>query len=238
MKRRCFKLGGLDYVLYEEDNALVDRLPAGMADVLIVDGPYGIVDDQCDWDNFDLSERSGRAGFFDYYKVLFAHALPRLKASGSLLVFNYPDGAAIIKTVLDNEFELVFRRWITWTYPNHYDFDRGTNFPRAHEAILYYTVSTHYTFNAPAPPDVINHPIIKASENEFKEGAKPVEVVTQLLKVMAVPGGTVLSLFAGSGTDFIAANACGMHAVGFELNSRHVNLTMRRLVEHGFRSED
>jgi DNA modification methylase len=233
MKKCCFRLAELDYVLFKENNSFVDSLPSSIVDVLIVDGPYGIVDGGCDWDNFNLSERKGREDFYLYHKSLFAKALPRLKRSGSILIFNYPEGAAIIKTVLDNEFELVFRRWITWVYENHFDYDRGTNFRRSHEAILYYTISDNYVFNTPALPDVITHPIVKADECEFKEGAKPIEVVKKILSVVAVPGGTVLSLFAGSGTDFLAANACGMHAIGFEYNPYHVDILTRRMKSNG-----
>lgn len=233
MNKNSLSLNGLKCTLFEEDNARVVELPIEIADVMVVDGPYGIMDDGCPWDDYDLSTKSGRNRFYDYYKGLFSRALPRVKKTGTVFVFNYSEGASIIKSVLDNEFDLVFRRWIAWIYPNHYDYERGLNFRCSHEAILYYTITDDYVFHPPGPPDVIHHPILKASEIEFQDGAKPLEVVRSLLKVVAVPEGTVLSLFAGSGTDLIAANLCRMHSIGFEARDEHVELLVRRMVSYG-----
>lgn len=223
--------------LYPENNLKLKDLNLEPFDIIICDGPYGILEPTCEWDNFDLNTRSGRDGFRDYYRHLFDACLKHLKDSGSLFIFNYPEGASIIKNVLDEEYSIHFRRWISWVYDNHFDFDRGTNFCRSHETILYYTKKADgFTFHGGGLPDVLSHPIIKIENNPFKNGGKPVEVIDYLLRVYGQPDGRLLSLFAGSGTDTIAATGYDMDTVCFEFNQQHTDVIIRKseeLTKHG-----
>ncbi len=201
-------------------------------DIIICDGPYGILKPECDWDNFDLDTKHGREKFRQYYRILFAVSVPLLKNSGSLFIFNYPEGASIIKGVLDEEYSVCFRNWLSWIYENHFDFNGNTNFNRSHESILYYTKESNgFIFQEEDIPNVISHPIIKIESSPFKEGAKPIEIIRHLLKVTASPGGRLLSLFAGSGTDLIAAAEYDMDAVGFEYNYKHIESIIARIKE-------
>jgi len=111
-------------------------------------------------------------------------------------------------------------------YENHFDFDDGTNFQRSHETILYY--GSESAFHGKAP-DVLSFPIIKIEGNEFKDGAKPVEVVDYCVRQVAVPGGRLLSLFGGSGTDVIVALMNDMDVTAFEFNDKHFNMIVDRL---------
>ena len=216
--------------LYPENNLKLKDLELEPFDVIICDGPYGILDPPCDWDDFDLQTRSGRDRFRDYYRRLFDASLKHLKDSGSLFIFNYPDGASIIKNVLDEEYDIHFRRWISWGYDNHFDFDNGTNFRRSHETILYYTKkSDGFVFNNGNMPDILTCPIIKIADYPFKDGAKPVEVVNELLGATGQPGGRLLSLFAGSGTDIVTALDFDMDTAGFEFSNSNFNILLRRI---------
>jgi len=89
MKSLCFKCNGLNYTLYLEDNSLVKNLPPATFDVIICDGPYGINDGPCPWDQFDLQTKQGRRDFYDYYHNLFSMTLPSLKDSGNLFIFKF-----------------------------------------------------------------------------------------------------------------------------------------------------
>lgn len=218
--------------LYPENNLALKNLKLEPFDIIICDGPYGILETECAWDNFDLNTTKERERFRQYYRALFDACLKHLKDSGSLFIFNYPEGAGIIKGVLDEEYPVHFRRWISWVYGNHHDFDRGTNFRRSHESILYYTKKdTGFVFHGDNVPDILSHPIIKIEFSFFKDGAKPLNVVRYLVDATHQPGGRLLSLFAGSGTDLIAAAEYDMDAVGFEFNDKHVDIIMRRLKE-------
>lgn len=227
--------------LYPENNLLLKNLTLEPFDIIVCDGPYGILEPACEWDDFDLNTKNGRERFRQYYRNLFDACLKHLKKTGSLFIFNYPEGASIIKSVLDEEYSVHFRRWITWIYENHFDFDRETNFRRSHEAILYYTKEAEgFIFHGGEIPDVFSHPIIKAEINPFKDGAKPLETIRFLLNATACPGGKLLSLFAGSGTDIVAALEHDMDVVGFEFNQMHRGLIVKRIkecVHNGFRKE-
>lgn len=218
--------------LYPEHNLALKNLKLEPFDIIICDGPYGILEPECEWDDFDLETKAGRERFRKYYRDLFNACLPHLKKTGSLFIFNYPEGASIIKGVLDEEFPVSFRRWISWVYGNHFDYDRGTNFRRTQETILYYTKEpTGFIFHGGDFSDVKSHPIIKIQSSLFKDGAKPLNVMRHIMDAACCPGGRLLSLFAGSGTDMIAAAEYGMDAVGFEFNQLHIDMIIRRLKE-------
>jgi len=237
MENICFPIPGKNRIcnvwLYPENNLALQNLKLDPFDIIICDGPYGILEPECEWDNFDLNTKKGRERFRQYYRILFDACLKHLKDSGSLFIFNYPEGASIIKGVLDEEYSIHFRRWISWTYGNHSDFDRGTNFRRSHESILYYTKKdSEFVFHGDNAPDILSHPIIKIESSFFKDGAKPLNIIRCLLDATCKPGGRLLSLFAGSGTDLLAAAEYDMDAVGFEFNDKHVDIITRRLKEH------
>lgn len=216
--------------LYPENNLKLKDLNLEPFDIIICDGPYGILEPACEWDDFDLNTKKGRDKFRQYYRILFEASLPHLKDSGSLFIFNYPEGASIIKNVLDEEYPVHFRRWISWIYDNHFDFDRGTNFRRSHETILYYTKKADgFTFHGGGLPDVLSHPIIKIENNPFKNGGKPVEVIDYLLRVYGQPDGRLLSLFAGSDTDIIVALSFDMDSVGFEFDPHIIDSLVSKI---------
>jgi DNA modification methylase len=50
-----------------------------------------------------------------------------------------------------------------------------------------------------------------------------------MLLVAGAPGGRVLTPFAGSGSEMVAAVEAGMHATGFELNPDYAEIASRRL---------
>ena len=218
--------------LSPENNLQLKNLNLAPFDVIVCDGPYGILESACEWDNFNLHTRDGRERFRQYYRNLFDACLQHLKKSGSIFIFNYPDGASLIKGILDEEYTVHFRRWITWVYDNHFDFDRGANFRRSHETILYYTKEPDgFIFKGADIPDVFLHPIIKIESNSFKDGEKPLPVMRGLLNATFVPEGRLLSLFSGSGTDIVTALEYDMDVVGFEASSAHMSFIIKRIEE-------
>lgn len=235
--------------LYPKSNLELKNLDLDPFDIIICDGPYGILGSEvdksaCEWDGFVLNGKGGSEPFRNYHRILFDACLPHMKESASIFICGYPEGMSIVKNLLDDEYNLNFRRWITWSYDNHFDFDRGCNFHRSQETILYYTKTMNgFTFRGGGISDVLSCPIIKHESNwtdeadqkyielayEFKDGAKPLELIRPLLASTADFGGRLLSLFAGSGTDFIVAAEYDMDSVGFEFNPLHVDVIVKRL---------
>lgn len=58
--------------------------------------------------------------------------------------------------------------------------------------------------------------------------AKPVVLMTRLLKLFSAPGGSVFEPYAGSGTTIIAAETCARRCLAIELAPEYVDLAVRR----------
>jgi site-specific DNA-methyltransferase (adenine-specific) len=67
---------------------------------------------------------------------------------------------------------------------------------------------------------------------------KPERLIQRLIDISAPKGGTVLSPFAGSGTDLVVAMRNGMKGIGFELDPKYFDLATRRLRGEFERSGD
>ena len=74
---------------------------------------------------------------------------------------------------------------------------------------------------------VISNP----ADTSLHAAAKPVEVITNLLRRSCIPGDHVLDPCCGSGTIFDAAKHLSLYATGMEADEQHYNTALRRL--HG-----
>lgn len=69
------------------------------------------------------------------------------------------------------------------------------------------------------------------------ETQKPEAIVSPLLQYSCPPGGLIVSLFAGSGTDLAVARKIGRRAIGFELRESQCEAAARRLSQRDLMSE-
>jgi len=58
---------------------------------------------------------------------------------------------------------------------------------------------------------------------------KPLGILRTLIEYSCPPGGTVLDLFAGSGSTLVAASAQGCKAIGIEIEEKYCEIAARRL---------
>ena len=75
---------------------------------------------------------------------------------------------------------------------------------------------------------VLDHRNLQGT-NPINPTQKPVPILEPLIHYGCPPGGTVLDLFAGSGSTLIAARNLGRKSVGYELREEQAEQTARRL---------
>ncbi|OWK44470.1 DNA-methyltransferase [Fimbriiglobus ruber] len=126
---------------------LLDKLPAGTADLVFADPPFNI---GYEYDVYD--DRRAKSEYLAWTDKWLAAAKRVLKPSGAMFVAIGDEYAAEMKVRLD-QLGLAMRNWIVW----HYTF--GVNctkkFNRSHAHIFYYVADPKaYTFN----PDGIRVP--------------------------------------------------------------------------------
>jgi DNA modification methylase len=100
------------YVYPTDARFFLDRLPDASVDLLLTDPPYfGIVEDS--WDN----QWSSMAAFVDWLVGILEAARPKLKPTGSLVLFGGigRHGQHPLFPIIERlEATYTYRNWITW----------------------------------------------------------------------------------------------------------------------------
>ena len=105
----------------------------------------------------------------------------------------------------------------------------GCPIRKQHELILYANQGS-YKFNKHENvthiPSIIN---VKHDKNKIHGAQKPVELIKFLIKGFSEKEDTVLDLFGGSGSTFVACKQTDRNFIGFELNSDIAEASNKRL---------
>lgn len=96
----------------------------------------------------------------------------------------------------------------------------------AHETGL---IDASQTLNNHVPETVMT--VEKQTKDRFNGHltAKPVKLMEHLIRVFSAKGQTVLDPFVGSGTTCLAAQCCGRHSIGIDINPDYIDIAHRRL---------
>ncbi len=197
----------------------------GSVDVIVTDPPYGIeMGKSWDGDSHDYDDSIGT--FMELFDALPSE-LYRVAADRShCYLFCDLSNWAMLRTRMEAAGWLVWSRPIIWykgnsgAYPNS---ERGYRY--TYECILFANKGKRETNGL--PHDVIAN--IPQIQNQDHPAGKPSRLYGHLLSISALPGDTVLDVFAGSGPIFPAATENHCKALACELNPKYHALAKLRM---------
>lgn len=238
--------------------AVLEKLPPGVVDVLILDPPY------------NLAKKFGNKNFsrvpIDQYTAwlrrLFTAVAPLLKPTSTIYICG--DWLSSASILMAASAFFVVRNRITWEREK----GRGAlaNWKNASEDIWFCTMSDRYTFNVDAvklrrrviaryrhadgsPKDWhetgagnfrdthpsnlwtdITIPFWSMAENTDHPTQKSEKLIAKLILASSRPGDMVFDPFLGSGTSSVVAKKLGRRYCGIELDESYALLAEKRLV--------
>ena len=200
-------------------------LPTASFDVILTDPPYGINAD-------GFGSMAGTAHSYedtaeyglDCYKLVATEGFRIAKDKAHCYVFLDPRYWSAVSL------EFAVAGWNVWPTPLIWNKGNGMlpkpeHGPRrTYEMILFATKGDRKVLKV--APDVITCPLVIERDHGAQ---KPVLLYVDLLSRSALPGNTVLDLFAGSGTIFPAATRLKGIATACEIHEPYYNLALSRI---------
>ena len=235
---------------------IMDKLPRGFVDLLIVDPPYNLAKDY----NGNKFNRKSYDEYREYTALWLEKVIPLLKSTASIYVCCDWKSSLIIGEVLFEYFKVQNR--ITWQREK----GRGAkaNWKNGMEDVWFATVGSRYTFNlddvkirkkviAPyrvdgkpkdweetdegnyrntCPSnfwDDISIPYWSMPENTAHPTQKPEKLIAKIILASSNEGDIVFDPFAGSGTTAVTAKKLNRRFVVIEQNELYAAWAQKRL---------
>jgi site-specific DNA-methyltransferase (adenine-specific) len=249
----------LDRTIHGDSYDVIPRLPARMADLIILDPPYNL---NKKFGDRSFSRRTVEE-YSDWLRGVLRPLARLLKSTATVYICGDWHSSTSIYGAA-SEF-LMVRNRITWEREK----GRGalSNWKNASEDIWYCTVSDDYTFNvdavklrrkviAPyrtaggAPKDWmetstgnfrdthpsnlwtdITIPFWSMPENTDHPTQKSEKLIAKLILASSRPGDLVLDPFLGSGTTSVVARKLGRRFCGIEIDEEYALLAEKRLAQ-------
>jgi DNA modification methylase len=214
-------------------------LPDASADALVTDPPYcagavseaqrtsaagqGLRSDQIRRFGWFVGDNMGTAGLTWLLRAVAFEAQRVVRPSGSLLVFCDWRMQSALQPAIESA-GVRYQGLVVWD-KEHMGLGRG--FRCQHELVL------HFTLGSPEYHDKGTSNVLKARRVRDREHQtqKPVDLMSQLIRVVAPPGGVVIDPFMGSGTTGVACVQGGYGFVGIERDPTHFATAQRRIGE-------
>ena len=248
--------GWIDRVFCGDMMDVLDRLPAGIADLLILDPPYNLDRDFNGRKFRRISDDAYRA----YLESWFPRAIRLLKPAGSCYLCGDWRCSAAQYEVMSRY--CTIRSRIVWQREKGRAAAR--NWKNCTEDIWFGTLSDDYTFHADAVRqkrqviapyrdetgprgweegregrfrltaagnfwDDLSVPYWSMPENTDHPTQKPEKLFAKLILASTDPGGLVLDPFLGSGTAAVTAAKLGRHYCGIEIDEEYACWALKRL---------
>jgi DNA modification methylase len=200
-------------------------LPTGSFDVILTDPPYGInADGFGSMAGTSHSYEDSPDYGLDCYKLVAHEGFRVAKERAHCYVFLDPR----FWTAVSLEFAIA--GWNVWPTPLIWNKGNGMlpkpeHGPRrTYEMVLFASKGDRKVLKVAA--DVITCPLVQERDHGAQ---KPVLLYSELLSRSALPGNTVLDLFAGSGSIFPAANKAKVIATACEIHKPYYDLALSRI---------
>ena len=199
------------------------------------------------WDSMSFSE------YFSFTCAWLYEAKRVLKPTGSIWVFGTYHNIGIVNVVFQlQEIEIINE--VIWYKKNSFPNLSGRRITASHENIIWghvggkkrqYYFDYEYSKNGSFPGDELKkngkqmRTVWDISNNknpvELKYGKhptqKPIKVLERIIRLSSKPGDIMLTPFAGSGSECLAAKVSGRHYIGFEVDENYCKIARKRL-EH------
>ncbi|MBQ9439002.1 MAG: site-specific DNA-methyltransferase [Paludibacteraceae bacterium] len=237
---------------------VVDKIPDGFADLIILDPPYNLTKDF----NGTTFRSCSRKDYLDYLGTWFSKVCCKLKSNGSLYFCGDWHSTAALQMIMEKELTVINR--ITWQREK----GRGaiSNWKNSMEDIWFGVKDPNdYYFNVNAVKlkrrvlapyrkngvakdwqetddgkfretypsnfwDDISVPFWSMPENTDHPTQKPEKLIAKLILASSRPGDIVFDPFLGSGTTAVVAKKLARHFLGVEINEEYCLWAAKRLM--------
>ena len=236
---------------------IIDRIPDGIADLIIIDPPYNL---SKDFNGLTFSAISS-VKYAEYLRTWFYKVCDKLKPTGSLYMCGDWKCTAALQTVIEER--LIILNRITWqrekgrgakhnwkngmediwfavSNPHDYYFDVESVKVRRRVLAPYredgkpkdWEATEEGKFRLTHPSnfwDDISIPFWSMPENTDHPTQKSEKLYAKLILASSQPGGVVFDPFMGSGTAAVVAKKLGRRYLGIELNEEYCLWAAKRL---------
>jgi len=222
-------------------------------DLIVTDPPYNLSKDYGN-NNDSLSHDE----YIEFSRKWLTEAKRVLKPTGTIYVFMGVRYISYIYMIMEQELELYFNSWITWTYTQGVGKTKG--FSPRHDDILMFTKTKQFKFNLDSiripqkfyrsvnnmrganPGNVweFSHVHYCQENRQDHPTQKPEALFERMILASSDEGSVVLDPFSGSGTTLRVCQQLKRQGVGIEINDEYVAMTNERLRQpfRGFDSID
>ncbi len=205
-------------------------IPDKSINLLLTDPPYNVSQKS----NFHTMGRKG-VDFGEWDKEFNQQewlevACSKVKKGGSVIIFNDYKNIGEMKQVLENN-GFSIKELLIWKKSNPMPRNRDRLYVTSIEVALWAVKGKGWTFNRQRDTyenGIFETPIVN-HKKRIHPTQKPIEVISELVKIHSNENDIVLDCFMGSAT---TAVACALHNrkwIGFELEQEYIELANKRL---------
>lgn len=205
-------------------------IPDESVDLLLTDPPYNVSQKS----NFHTMGRKG-VDFGEWDKEFNQQqwleiACQKVKKGGSAIIFNDYKNIGEMKEVLEKN-GFIIKEMLIWKKSNPMPRNRDRLYVTSIEVALWAVKGKGWTFNrqrdtyenAIFETPIVNH------KKRIHPTQKPIEVISELVKIHSNENDIVLDCFIGSASTAVACELHNRKWIGFELESEYIELANKRL---------